>query len=336
MKLKYCIILSAVLTALLLLPAVAAGENATVDADDLNSDILAGGLSSGEAESKNITITNSIVTNESHQTYYISVELNCGTACNTKLHQNFSGNVEYVGHNISVGTYDFDSGIWDIGNLTSSKPAYLIVATKVKPYETYSYNSKLTTDTPDVTVEQKFQITVPPWAVYFTSDSNDVNGPNHDEHHQSNPGHSEVWIVGPLDENKTSPSPGDRKSDANSTAGKDGGSKNGENSKSEGNSKAEGSSKSNAGSASKSILNRNNDGLAGGVFKSLSDAISRVKNPLADSIQDILSPVSSIFNGKHVMGIIAYNYTTVPMMIFSIFLMMLIAIAGYDKIKSRY
>ena len=60
----------------------------------------------------------------------VTVNVIEGTARNTKVHLNFSSNMEYVSCNKTIGEYDSRNHIWDIGDLSSSQPATLILLTR--------------------------------------------------------------------------------------------------------------------------------------------------------------------------------------------------------------
>ena len=96
-------------------------------------------------------------------------------------------------------------------------------------------------------------------------------------------------------------------------------------------------------SKSKSNSNNQNRGHSG--IKSVASTFSRTFRPLISSIvgmfdsnssvsNDIVSKSGSNVPNIHVEGIVAQDYTTIPILIFTFFLVMFVAIVSYDKIKS--
>ena len=80
----------------------------------------------------------------------VTVNVIEGTARNTKVHLNFSSNMEYVSCNKTIGEYDSRNHIWDIGDLSSSQPATLILLTRLKSDGHFNLNANATTDSVDV------------------------------------------------------------------------------------------------------------------------------------------------------------------------------------------
>ena len=370
MKLKYCFTLIVVLIILFSLGCVAASENITSDdvcldsdssefvSDDLgineNQDALKENSLSDEVDlSVNVNKLNKDLENSTIVTvpFNVIASVSGGTAHDTKVQISHDFNdFEYVSHNATQGSYDPTSHIWDIGDLNSSYSPSLTILTK---FDTQGRNltsigiiviANATTTSKDVDLSNNFLIQPVVYAapIYYTEESDDKEGPQHGDHQGSDPsGNYVVIIIGEENAgNSTNSQDSEGKSQSNATSGvnpssdENSNSKSGEGSKS--NSQNGISSNSNSNNATKEI----NQGLFTNAINSLTDVIPKDLNSLGNLITDIFGLNSGSTNGnsdnssKSVEGLQAYDYTKIPLLIFSTFLIILVAVVGYDKIKS--
>ena len=111
-------------------------------------------------------------------------------AQNTNVYHTFSDNMEYVSHNTTIGEYNPVTGIWDIGDLSSSDNASLTILTKLKSNGEFTVTANATTDSADKELSNNFK------SLYtksgssqessnVTETSDDKGGANHDSHQGS-------------------------------------------------------------------------------------------------------------------------------------------------------
>lgn len=342
MKPKHYFTLGAILIILFSLSSVVASENITYDAysgDALGignnqasvDDKLSDGLSD-EPEEIDLSVRLDVANvygsdNEFNRAGYevpwnITVKLNGGTARNVKVKEILSDNMEYVSHNASVGKFDSVSGIWDIGDFIGPNSTVLTIVTKLKSDGKFINTVNATTDSADIDSSNNFcTLYIKSGTSKSTSNTtettSDKNKPQHNLHYASGAGNSGLGVT------RETP-----KTDSNS------GSKNG-------NSKSRPNKNSKSDSVSKS-LTKNSLETSLGAVKSFADTMLTDDQSL-DEAED--SQNSTTLNGEnsnlkstssssHVDAVFVYDYTTIPILIFALFLVALVAIVGYDKIKS--
>lgn len=313
MKLKYCFALTAILIILLSLTCVTASENATseISAPD-ESQVGQDMLSSSEKVdlSVNMDVKPSYVDNEynkvgSEVPWTITVSAKGGTAHNTKVQGVFSINLGYVSHNASIGSYNPDSGIWDIGDLESSHKVSLTILTKLKTIGTYTTKVYATTDTFDANMLNNFYIlSIKTGSSKITSDitetSDDINGAEHRIHHASS-------FTSRIEDDETNPSPKDDPEPKQ-----------------------------------KPSPNSNPENNNEKTERKKSETLDKKINPYNPTIYSLISNSNTessdsrnTTQNTYGEGFDAYDYTKIPIMIFTLFLIIFFAIVGYGKIKSR-
>ena len=240
----------------------------------------------------------------------VTVNVIEGVAHNTKVHLNFSSNMEYVSCNKTIGEYDSRNHIWDIGDLSSSQPATLILLTRLKSDGHFNLNANATTDSVDVNllnnVVNKFTKSgTGNNGSNITENSTDRAGAQHGNYLTTivNPSPNDDRIRDPHLEKKEKPT---EKNETKNNSGNNG--------------------------KGKSISSR---------YQPKTDPVSlKTLNPssAADSASSILGiedEKSSNLISKHVSAIIPpYDYTRIPILIFALFILALAGITGYDKLKS--
>ena len=80
----------------------------------------------------------------------VTAEVIEGVARNAKVHVDFSSNMEYVSCNKTIGEYDPSTRIWDIGDLSGSQSATLIILTRLKSDGHFNLTANATTDSIDI------------------------------------------------------------------------------------------------------------------------------------------------------------------------------------------
>ena len=264
-----------------------------------------------------------------------------GTAHNTKIHIYYGvdDDCSYFTHNQTMGTYNPTTNIWDIGDLSSSDNACLTIVTK---FNTHGKNLtsignivivNATTTSKDVNLSNNFLIQSVVYAapIYYVAESDDNNGPQHNVHEGSEPQSSFVVIIGEENGNNgTDSQNSEDKSSSNATSE--------DNSKSNYNSK----SKNDEGSKSdsNSVVKVINQDIFTKAIGSLTDALPKSLGSLGSLVTDLFgledssTDNNSDKSSKSVEGAEAYDYTRIPLLVFAVFLIMIVAVAGYDKIKS--
>ena len=233
----------------------------------------------------------------------ITVKVTGGTAHNVKVHQMLSNNMEYLSSTPTVGEFNPASGIWNIGELSDT--ARLTIVTKLKSGEKFTTTVDVTTDSNDIKLSNNHK------SLYIKSGSS-----------------KSTSNVTETTDGKTGAIYNNYKGDLNSNRNGIIHDKSGSDSRD---------------SKSKSNSNNQNRGHSG--IKSVASTFSRTFRPLISSIVGMFDSNSSVSNDVvsksgsnvpniHVEGIVAQDYTTIPILIFTFFLVMFVAIVSYDKIKS--
>ena len=344
MKLKYCITFSVILIVLFSLTAISAGEDVDLysSAEDLSDDYV---LQIPEKwETPNQTSSNQeivlasddncdLAVNVSVDKTYdgdkfnragseinwtVTVEVIEGVARNAKVHVNFSSNMEYVSCNKTIGEYDPSTQIWDIGDLSCSQSANLIILTRLKSDGHFNLTANATTDSIDINILNNFASKYTKSGTgnngsNITQNSTDKNGAQHGPHITT------IKKPSPFDPRRDShPEENDNRSENNGT--NNGGGSNGN---------SNGWSSNGNGQSISSRYRSNTDSVA---MKTLNPAID------ADSASSILGGGDSELSkwiSKSISAVIPpYDYTRIPILILALFLLILAGIVGYDKLKS--
>ena len=361
MKFRYCFTLMVILIILFSLAAVAASENITSDDICLDSDsqvIVGDDLDIDESQDASsdevdLSVTVTGLNEDLKNTTIVEVPFKVIASVSGGVAHDVKVNIvhdfdefEYFSHNATFGSYNPASHIWDIGDLNSSFNPSLTIVTK---FDTQGRNfssigviviANATTSSNDVDLSNNFLIKPVVYAapIYYTEESGDKDRPQH-ENHQGSEGSSSFVVVVIEEENgnSTNSQTSEDESQSNTTSGvnpsnnQNSNSKNGEGSKS--NSQNGVSSNSNSNNVTKEI----NQDLFTKTINSLSNVLPNVGDSLGNLINDILNPNApdeDSDGADGVDGIQAYDYTKIPILIFSLFLIALLAIGGYDKIKS--
>lgn len=352
MKFKYCFTFTVILIILFSLTTVVASENVTVDdclvvddviveldenhesENEISSDIESGADLSVKFYGENKQIWDAVTVIDVPCT--VVAYLSSGIACNTKvqLAYDFDEVFQYSSYNVTMGTYDPTTKLWDVGDLSSSDNASLTIFTKFVPngkffsFACFFLTANATSDSYDVDLSNNYQLGIFNLSAgnVYIEDSDGKEGPQHSNHEHSESSSSFIELIddgGSSEDNLYSDS-----SDAQSNS----------------------QSNQNTNSNSNEIVNYNSDnGLSFNsniVLKEinqqnvLTTAISLTQDSLENSISEIFNfnPVPA---HKHsdkslnsVGAIHAYDYTRIPILIFILFAVILIVIVGYDKVKS--
>lgn len=308
-----------VLITLFSLCAVSASENAT-DAASVEEDVLASQdvvtdlenqdkISSGEDVDLSVSmdVEQSCEDGEynkvgSEVSWKITVNAKGGTAHNTKVRGVFSPNLGYVSHNGTMGSYNPSTGIWDIGDLDRSKTASLTILTKLKVIGTYTTKVYALTDSNDRDMLNNFMFL----SIYtgsskvksnITDTTDDDLESDHDLHYASM---IQNRIEGD-DDFDDDDDPDTPKSPENP--------------------------KKRTHAKTKNPLVKESSGF-------LDDARTIVQN--------VFNPTSNGSSGSKGISqsgfsdaIPPYDFTTIPVLIFSAFMLILLAIFARDRIKSK-
>ena len=340
---KYGFALVLILVVLFSLSAVAADENTTSSDDALSGadvksdsdDNLDGIDLSVKADApKKAAIDNTTVID---LPVTVTASVDKGVAHDTKiqLSYNIDEYFEYISHNTTMGTYNTTTRIWDIGDLTSSNKAVLTMLVKFNPRGklvggTFILISNAQTSSNDTNTSNNFLVsylTISSGSVVVV-DSDEKEGPNHDEHEKSeHSSHVEI-IIDSGEENPTEPPV-----ENDSPSKEDSPSEEDSNSNSYGGENQEVKRRSDSKSAAKEISND----LIGRTLDSLVEVHSNVPDSLVtaiDSLFDLDNNSGSDNSSDSIAVGHAYDYTRIPLMIFSVFLIILVAVIGYDRLKS--
>lgn len=349
MKFK-CFTLIVILVIMFSLGAVSASENITSDADlAVSSDLIDESLEtqdilSSEDSSSNetdlsvkIDVTNIYKGNLFNRAGFevpwtITVTVNNGTAVNTRVYETLSENMEYVSHNASTGEYDPISGIWYVGDLSSSDNASLKILTKLKTDGRFKNSVNVVTDSNDIDLSNNVKsLTIKSGTSKTTSNvtetSDDKNEAQHDDHFGSESTHSVAREVED-DDVAAEDSPADQANSGSKLRA------------------AEVSEPSQ--SSSSGANNAANEKSSNSVAKTINSITEKV----SDTFESITASVISIFDSSsddsdkgdsnssnpsskaQAKSIAKSDYTKIPMLIFGLFLIALVAYFGYNKIKS--
>lgn len=360
MKYEY-LTLMAVLIVLFSLGTVGAGDNVTSDdvflAEDDGSDFISDDLADESQDTSSddgidLSVKVSKAKDELENTTIVEVPFNViasvsgGTAHNTKIHIYYGvdNDTSYFTHNQTMGTYDPATGLWDIGDLKSSDYACLTIVTK---FNTHGKNLtsignlvvvNATTTSKDVNMSNNFLIQSVVYAapIYYVEESDDKQGAQHNGHQASYSSNYSVVVLidePPKEANNTQKSKTGEQSNATSETKKDSGSKirtdsgddlqKGKDSKSD----------------SKSVAKEIDQNMLSKTVSSLTASLSQVSGSLNDLITDIFNHDANPAEGsddlsKSGEGMQAYDYTRIPLLVFSVFLIALAGFAGYSRFKS--
>lgn len=297
----------------------------------------------------------------------ITANVSGGIAKNTKVYITIPDEFEYVSSNPNIGTYSSESGIWDIGDLNSGVDATLTILTKISTKGTFKISVNATTDSNDMNLsnnnlECNIQVSSK-ISSNTTRTTADQSGAQHTTHHGSSTGGG---VDRPGDNNQhnenqnqnaydggSSNAGGDSGSGSGSGSGDNGGSSNagGDSGSGTGSGSGSGSNggSSNAGSNSGSNgvgesnsisegASSSNSGVNGATKQINPNILDEATKPVASMVNSILNPNSddedSANSSSVVKAINVYDYAQIPIIIFGLFLVLLIGMVAYDKVKS--
>ena len=364
MKFKYCFALSVILIVLLSLATAAASENVTGDKalasgvdndDDLRDSetqsVLRDNPSGSDVDlSVVISVENIYHDDKFNRAGYtvpwtITAKVTGSTAKNVKINSIFSDNMEIVSNTSSIGHFDPTTGIWDIGDLSSSDNASLLILTKLKADGRFNVTVNAQTTSNDINLSNndailKIKSGTGKKPSNTTKTSDQSGGLDDDDSPGSNPYNSFVVI-----EESDFPSggsgdssPSEQKSEVQ-PGGKDGPPSSNQQGSSQ-------SSNGNQGSSSNGDGSSNSNGRSDESGNDV-NSVAKSTRPVNDVVSDTLAAVNNILNFGNddsssqgdlppsvVKAIAAQDYTKIPLMIFVAFLIVLGSLVGYDKIKS--
>lgn len=262
-----------------------------------------------------------------------------GTAKNVKVHVTLSDLLEPVSVNGNMGTFDASTGIWDIGDLSSSNNASLSILTKLKSDGRFKVTADATTTSNDVDLSNndaaltlKSGTGKKPSNTTSTSD----NKGGGSENPGSDPNNPFVVVEpdDPVDEPEEKPSDDPSKPDDGPSKKETGEQENRNRNRGGDSNSGEGSGSGNDGKTEES---QGNVGVAKSTV-SFSNAIADAFGSLgsifnSDSNDDSSNPKDhSSYEVEK--AIAAQDYTKIPILIFAFVLIAVAGVAGYDKIKS--
>lgn len=184
------------LTVLFSISVVAASENST-DEVSLIEDNSYDMLSTVKTVdlSLDISVKSSYEDNQynkvgSNVPWTITVTAKGGTAQNVKVRSVLSPSLKYISHNLTKGSYDFSSGMWDIGNLYASDTSSLIILTKLTHMGKHTIKAYAITDSLDSNMKNNFKFnSIETGSSKITSNitetSDDLEGASHTDHYGS-------------------------------------------------------------------------------------------------------------------------------------------------------
>lgn len=385
MKFEYCFTLAVILVVLFSLSAVVASENVTDDASsedaflaiDVNDDSVCVETDLNDFKSQSVSNDNPFSTVEDvdlsvnvsgenvfHEDKYnragyelpwnVTAEVSNGTAKNVKVQVTLSDNMEYVSHDESIGTFNPATGIWDIGDLSSSSNATLSILTKLTSNGRFKVTANATTTSNDIDLSNNNDyLTLKSGtlkrASNSTQTSDDVGNDQPSENPGSDPGNPFIVVDEPTEDNpggnsnsgqssqETDDSPNQNSnsgsgSNSNSGSGANDGGSSDSSSESSSGSSSNGNGKSNQYTKSEDL------GIIAESTRSISDAISGT----VDSLSSIFNPNSNDnkSNSKDnvsddvAKAVSAQDYSKFPILIFALVLILVVAIVGYGKLKS--
>lgn len=366
MKIKYCFSLAVILIILFSLATVVASENITgvassedvylvsdsqISVDEDKNEGLYKSQEENTYSSSNsenvdlsvlIDVKNVQIGKKYNQPGYevpwtITANVSGGTAYNVKILEILTDNLQILSYNLTKGTFNQKTKIWDVGDLTSSDSATLTILTKLKEGEKFRLTVNATTDSKDMDLENNWDtVFIKSGTSKFDSNvsntDDDKNGPKHDRFRPKDSWSSGWLDLGNDEETTDRPSdgpqnPSDDPQDPYVNPNKD---KNhpGEDVQNPDNPSID------ENPTSPSITENN-----GGVLAKTTEPFTNAVLGTIESLSDLFSPVSaanseSNLSAETVKAISAQNYTRIPMLIFALFLILLVAFVGYGKVKA--
>lgn len=345
MKLKYCIIFSMILLVMFSLTAISASEDVDLISSEGNlsdEDMLQipdieetdanqasqnpENLMASDDEcdlSVNVSVEKTYVGDKFNRkgsviNWTVTVKSNEGLARNAKVLVYFSNNMEYVSCNKTVGEYDPSTRIWEIGDLSDSQTESIVILTRLLSDGHFNLTANATTDSMDVNLLNNF-------AAKNTKSGTGNNGSNITVNSSDRSGSHHYDITTIIEPGGNEPNRHHHSESTENRTGSNGTSSGGG---SNGN-RGGGSSAGNGGSIYSQY--RSNAGSA--ALKSLDPSNA------ADSASSILegeNSNSSNWISKYISAVIPpYDYTRIPILIFALFIVALVAVIGYDKLKAQ-
>ena len=174
MRSSLSLALMVIIIILFSLTAVSADENVTDSValgdveespDGLCATVLDEDVASGKSVdlSVNVNATPSYV-NETYNSvgsevpWIITVSANGGTALNVNVREVLSNNLQYISHSQSMGSYNPETRMWAIGDLSPSQNATLTIITKLKSAGTYVNKAYVTSDSKETNQLNNFAL----------------------------------------------------------------------------------------------------------------------------------------------------------------------------------
>ena len=267
----------------------------------------------------------------------ITVNVNGTTALNTRVYENLSENMEYLSHNASAGEYDPVSGIWSVGDLGSSDSASLTIVTKLKTNGTFENSVKAVTDSNDIDLSNNVKsLTIKNGTSKHSSNVTKTSDDNNEAHHDTPYGSGSVHSVErELDNDDVAAE--DPPAQQASSGSKMRASEVSESGQSSTPSSAPSSSPSSSNEGSPSSASKTTDSITDKIsdaFESITGSIISLFDSSASNSDKADSNSSNSSSDPPVKSIAKSDYTKIPMLIFGLFLIALIAYFGYKKIKS--
>ena len=279
----------------------------------------------------------------------ITVSVNNGTAHNVKVYNNIPDDFIYLSSDATTGKYDVESGIWDIGDVDSTSNATLTILVKLEKRGTFFIFVNATTDSNDIDLSNndlECTITADMRILSNTTrTSANQGGANHGPR-GNNHGPKFINRVDETASNQNQESGNGEGSNTNNGENNNNGegsnTNNGEN-----NNNGEGTNTNNG--ENNNNRENNNNGEGSNTNNRESDNSETVTAGLAKStrslnyaISETLASLSSLFNPNStdynltpdvVKAISAQDYTKIPILIFIVFLIVVLCLVAYGKIK---
>ena len=288
-----------------------------------------------------------------------------GTAKNVKVNVTMPEFFTYLSHTKTVGEYDPESGIWNIGDLSSGVNATLTILTKISQKGKYIIYVNATTDSMEKVLSNnnlECNIEVSSKITSNTTRTSADQGTQHTPHENSDPGSGGRINNGDNHpENGGNPGSGsgseggssENGGGSGSGTGSGGGSSQPGSSTSPSNGGSSGNGGSNSpsengggnspsGNGGSSSGSQESSGSSRNVAKEISpNVFGNAIKSIGGTVEDLLNPNSSEDDEEDSNGSVSvvkeigvYDYTQIPLMIFALFLVALVGIFAYDKIKS--
>ena len=244
----------------------------------------------------------------------ITAKVNGATAQKVKIKVDLSDNLDYLSHEASVGEFNPETGIWDIGDLESGSSPLLIIMTKIKSDGRFKVTVDGTSDSQDAdSSNNNIYLALRSGTDKFGSNVTETtatrNQVSHTAHQASAGGSNHAQrqrdVASSGSNSKKASTDINPISGSNSDAGLS----------------------SNSNSVSKAI---SSDNLISYAINLLNGSPDGTVNPDSNDGSD-----SKGFSlNQFVASISEYDYTRIPLMIFALFLVILVSIVGYGKVKS--